>query len=81
MSALFKYFPFTDYRTAWPPGHVVHMSLDRRYDGLTISIAECDCGWAVWVRWRDDIARLLQDAAIENHWREVEAQRTRRANG
>lgn len=62
-------------RTAWPPGHVVHMSIEN-FEKLSLSVARCDCGWDHRVKWpvsaRDQAA---QNSAIERHWRQAEAAR------
>jgi hypothetical protein len=58
-------------RSSWPAGHVVHMSLDHRDPAQSISVAECDCGWIHRSPWPGP--REAEDAAIENHWREVES--------
>ncbi len=59
-------------RTTWPAGHVIHMSLDHSDPAQSISVAACDCGWEHRLPWPGN--DLPQDAAIEGHWREIEAQ-------
>ena len=57
-------------RKHYPPGHVVHMTLDHAGQ-TSASVARCDCGWEHRVPWHpgtyDD-----QDQAVEAHWAEVE---------
>lgn len=58
-------------RTSWPPGHVVHMSLDHdSAKPQSISVAACDCGWEFRIAWPGNYR--LQDQAIEQHWQRVE---------
>lgn len=58
-------------RCSFPPGHVIHMSLDHRMSPSQ-SVAACDCGWSNRVDWVKG-CYTAQDAAVETHWAEVEA--------
>lgn len=60
-------------RTTWPPGHVVHMTLEGSRE-KPVSVATCDCGW----RSRKSFAPTglaAQDFAIEKHWQAAEGRR------
>lgn len=61
-------------RETFPEGHVVHMSLDHSKVPTehSVSVAVCDCGWENRVPWVRG-GYLTQDAAVEAHWRDVEA--------
>lgn len=58
-------------RTKFPSNHVIHMSLDHADPKQSISVAACDCGWVSRVPWPHHDAE--QDAAVEDHWRDVES--------
>jgi N6-adenosine-specific RNA methylase IME4 len=56
-------------RTTWPAGHTVTMKREYPADGDPLSIGTCQCG-AVF---RYPLAQhIVQDAAIEAHWAEVD---------
>lgn len=56
-------------RSAYPPGHTIHMSLDHADTSQSFSVAECDCGWANRVEWPGQ--EVEQDFAVETHWRAI----------
>lgn len=54
-----------------PSGHIIHNSLDHE-KMPSDSLAECDCGWVNRVPWARG-GHADQDAAIEQHWQDIEA--------